>query len=714
MKIKKSTIGIIVVVAILLLVQIYPYIQPGQKNSNGALPVGNRDIFVAQTASSGSLPEVSYIFSFEHSSGVTYVPSNGNLYVSDGNLGEITVVNASTNSIAGYIGDSPYFGNSVYDSFNGYLYVVAGNGEVFVINPLNESLVARIGGFTIGYGYLLDPPATTLVLDSINHNIYLKTVERTVGTLYEINTTTNVIQQELGGLGVGGAITFVPQFNTIYYVETNQTILKLNPANLSIRGYITYPWATGDIIIPNAIGFDQRNDYLYVESTFTEFSKTSVNSWNNLSIVAAKSDAYLSSYKLGNDGGNAFSNTIVYDNITGTLFIASAQRMWETRGTSAGVSQLSGSFYDPYELTVDTTNGTVYGSSYASLFWYNTSSVNMSSTSNPMAAPYGIAYNPVNSQMYVVNQNNNQIIIINATTDHISGSINGSGNGFGISIDAHNGDLMEQSWAGTPDGSVEYFTSIMDPDNGSILHKFNASNVVSNPTTGEFYVQDGSSILTVSGSDWGTLNSFNVTNGISAFIYDTQLNALAIINNNNTFILLNASNGKLVSSVPVPTAKGYPRNSNIALGYNGTVAFFYHSNQLCALNIVTGEYLWNVSESSNNGPFFTFITYNPTSQLLYLTNTFGQSCYVVNSNTGQLLDSIILINTANGIAFDPINSAVLVACGNVGLGDSVVAVLNYSISHTSSYLETPVGTLIILAGLGVGYGVFLAMVRKRR
>lgn len=95
----------------------------------------------------------------------------------------------------------------------------------------------------------------------------------------------------------------------------------------------------------------------------------------------------------------------------------------------------------------------------------------------------------------------------------------------------------------------------------------------------------------------------------------------------------------------------------IALNSDGTVAFFYHAEYLWALNLSSGDMLWNVPEenSSYEIAYIYYLLHDPANGMLYGTGT-PEQIYVFDSAIGGLLDDISPGNMVT-VSFRTIQSA---------------------------------------------------------
>lgn len=662
--------------------------------------------FTLQNSSRNSLPELSYVYNLKDASGMTFDPTDGYLYVSDGYMGGITVLNASTNKIVGYITGPTIFGPSVYVPYNGHMYIVGWNGYIYILNPTTEKFISKIGKFTLGYGYALGQPATSLIYDSVNHNVFLKTTYRFSGSLFEINTSSNKVQGVLGDIGVGGGIAFAARYNMLYYSLPNQTIVKIDPDSMSILGFMYYTPAPAVSLEANAILYDPNNNFLYIETSYLSSNASGISLWNRISVWNLVSGQFVWTARLGtgNEYQAALSNAIAYDSISKNVYFASGQHFWAIAGSSGQLSQLVGNISSPNELAIDPVNGTVYGAYDATMFWVGSGSNRVSYYTNSFNEPTGVAYDGNYSAMYVTNRGSNNLTVINSSTNHIVGDMTGVGHSYTIATDPYNGYLIVENFSYY---SQQSFVNILNPKNDELLHSFASTFVTADSNTGNLLVLNGSNILTFSWKNWSLLTTAQISGGIYTFTYDPQLNLVTVLTANNSLVLLNPISHSVFKTIGLNLHNGSGLYSNIALNPDGDVAYFCNNQYRWAINLTSGKISW---EAPSYGVYS--IIYNPHNNLLYLSDG-SYNVYLASSATGKILNSVGLGNFVSGLAYDPANGLVYVACSDYAGGESLVALLNYS-SPASSFGAT--NTLLVFSGASatVAAAVFIVWKRYRK
>ena len=169
--------------------------------------------------------------------GIAYVPSTGYLYVTAGTYsGVVYVINPSTNQVIATIPVGRYPWGIAYDPENGYLYVTdqgySGNGNVTVIDTATNKVVTTIvlGNRSLPQDIIYNPA-----------NGYIYVVDAGYGAVDVIDPSNNSLIARIS-LGVGGpwGITYDPKNGYLYVTD--------DLVGVSIIA--TKPMPTSNIITP--------------------------------------------------------------------------------------------------------------------------------------------------------------------------------------------------------------------------------------------------------------------------------------------------------------------------------------------------------------------------------------------------------------------------------------------------------------------------------
>ena len=268
---------------------------------------------------------------------IAYDPSNGYMYVANGNLGVIYVVNPN-NQVVTSIRLGQLITAIAYDPSNGYIYVADGStNSILVINPANDAIVTRIS--------LVYSTPVAFAYDSSNGNLYVAT--RT-GTIYAINPH-NQVSAIIHGTFWTTSIAYDPSNGYLY--AAGNAVYVIDPLNNSVIKVIVNP-AWIDI---GAIAYDPVSGYIYVADYLGLFNSLQILDPQNNSVIGSVS---------GVMGGGL--TAIAYDPSNGYLYAADA---WS--GTVYVIDPLNNSVianirvgycpnavgYDPFDNEVYVMNG---------------------------------------------------------------------------------------------------------------------------------------------------------------------------------------------------------------------------------------------------------------------------------------------------------------------------------------------------------------------
>ncbi|MGA8663504.1 MAG: YncE family protein [Thermoplasmata archaeon] len=317
----------------------------------------------------------------------TYVPSNQELYVADQN-GSVGVNNVTAYSGTDHVKANIDTGNEstpttpVYDPVNKYLYVsdqntaslFALNNNVSVINTATNKLVTQIG---VGYGP--DPG----VYDPADGDVYVPNFNFLSGTnLSIINATSDTVIDTISGLSSPITPVYNPVNQEVYVPDgglnsSNLTILK----GTTVVKTIEFNTAnSGDLMTPVV---DSANGDVFVTLITTGGMA-----------VLSPSNTVVTTISIGNQ--NSFSNRpSTYDPVNGEVYAPGYSFFGETGGVFA----------------INGTTNTV------------TTLIDVG------GAPQTPVFDPTNDELFVPNEDTNNVSVIAAGPIPPGGGGGGGGGG---------------------------------------------------------------------------------------------------------------------------------------------------------------------------------------------------------------------------------------------------------------------------------------------
>ena len=257
----------------------------------------------------------------------TYDPQNG--YIYDTNWGNSTasIVNNTTVIATVQVGNAPF--SSVYDSVNGYVYVVARNGsgagDVAVLD--GESVLAQVTvGTSPAFATYDSVTGYVYVFNDVSNNVSVIDGTSLIGTIY------------LGAGSIPLDGTFDPDDGDVYVADTgtnNVSLLRGTSfvANVTLNSTPysgAYDPATGDVYMANP----------------------------GLACVSVIHDRSV----VGNVSALNDSSYVTYDPANGQLYVSSpsGSAITVVQGTTAVATVTLGSGYLSQMITYDSGNGDLY------------------------------------------------------------------------------------------------------------------------------------------------------------------------------------------------------------------------------------------------------------------------------------------------------------------------------------------------------------------
>lgn len=312
--------------------------------------------------------------------------------------------------------------------------------------------------------------------------------------------------------------------------------------------------------------------------------------------------------------------------------------------------------------------------------------------------PHDVAFNPVNGDMYVVNQvgggNTCTVSVIDSETNSVIDTINVGVRSSNIAFNPKNGNMYVTN-------SESDTVSVIDSTTNRVIDTIQVGSfpqgIAFNPKNGNMYVVN-------SGAQTDTW-SVSVIDSMTNHVIDTlhtgdfpqdiafnPKNGHMYVTNafDNTVSVIDSETNQIIDTIPVGS---FP--SGVA--FNPKNGDMYVANS--ASNTVS------VIDSSSNQVIDTIsvgitpigIAFNPNNGNMYVTNAGRLSgddiVSVIDSSTNQVIDNIIVGTLPIGIAFDAANGYIYVTNGRSN---------TVSVIATSTPIQPPTQTTINSATDGNG------------
>lgn len=364
-------------------------------------------------------------------------------------------------------------------------------------------------------------------------------------------------------------------------------------------------------------------------------------------------------------------------------------------------------------------------------------------------SPQGIAYDPLNHNMYVAESGFMKVMtnsspaeysdpvdcltIINGQNNTLTGSIHTSiDNPFAVNYDPFWNSLLVSNTG---------YTEVISLYNNTGMHVFNASHVVVNTVTGNYYAVEGgytSKSETVSifaGNTYSLIGSIRVHQNVSSMSFDSSLDEL-VIATDSSLLIVNGQSNSIVHSYPVEeeiTNGSYswysgPRYMAIAdSGYSVFIDGQYSG--IALVNLTDGNVTWH-EENNNLSGYISSFYYDPSLDLLFVgTISPGQIISIASGSDGVMIYRIMAPVSAfdrtgpfsgiTGIMFDPADNTLYASWGGLTqyYAGGLIGLIELNATHQNS--PGPILSIYDYAGItflasGVAALSYFAVMRRKK
>lgn len=284
----------------------------------------------------------------------------------------------------------------LYDKYNGNLYVSDSNkNQVTVINGTDNNVVTTIP--------VLGDRPEGLTLDTINHEIYVALEYSNDVAI--INTTSESVQGNITGISTyPWALAFDPVNGYIYVAEEYySTINVYNQTGVQEHGAIQLPYDSGTPIGPEGVTYDPANGNLYVDNTH----------FSNVSVINTTTNTVETSISVGKNPAGSF-----YDPSNQNIYVlgSSSNNVSVINGSTDKVTSSFKVGAGPQFGTYDPENNYLYISNFGSNNVTVVNPVNNSEVGSIDVGdrPYQISYDNLNNNIYLANDFSSTVSIIHS------------------------------------------------------------------------------------------------------------------------------------------------------------------------------------------------------------------------------------------------------------------------------------------------------------
>lgn len=311
-------------------------------------------------------------------------------------------------------------------------------------------------------------------------------------------------------------------------------ILLLNPFASKTSNPIIATISVGPT--PIRMAYDNGNQHLYL----------TYGLGTRVAVIDGKQNVVSSNVSLGNGGLWGIS----YDQNNGDLYVAqptNPDQIVVINDTTNSVVALVQDVGSCWEVVYDQVNGNVYATcTTAGKYVVAVISASSNTVTGYVpvgSAPYGVAFDRANKDVYVTNQESGNVSVINGTTNQPVDSIPVGPWPYEVVYDDANGDLYVSSGAnGT--NSVTVINGTTDRVIASVSLGAPSGDMTCDSKTNMIYVALGSSVISISGLTDKVVGAVSVATGgwgTTGIAYDSA--------NGNVYVATTSANGDYGSVV---------------------------------------------------------------------------------------------------------------------------------------------------------------------
>ena len=227
--------------------------------------------------------------------GLTYDPTNGQLFLGDSSNSSLAVVDTITNSIGSLVPLTPPVEDPIYDSGNGVVYVSDGTAALAEVNASNDTLSGSLNVSSDSEAY-----------DPVNQSVYAVSLLRNWVTVIQNNTVT--AQVVMTNDGPQGAV-YDPVNHDVYVADYDGLAIIDAWSNTWV-GNVS--WNTSASGVSSSVVYDPVTEELFVATQGNQTRSSSI-----LTVVSARNNSVAATLDvLGCCGQEA------YDSQSNSVYVA--------------------------------------------------------------------------------------------------------------------------------------------------------------------------------------------------------------------------------------------------------------------------------------------------------------------------------------------------------------------------------------------------------
>ncbi len=536
-----------------------------------------------------------------------------------------------------------------FDPSNGLLFVadqgidmVSGPQYVSVVSPTLGKVVDSIpvGIHPIGVAYdPLDKSVYVTNMGSNNVSIIDATTLRSVGSIPVGTEPWGIaVDSRSGNLYVAN---YGSNNVSVISTATNQVIDWIGMSLNPVA--IAYDDGNRQVYVTNA----GSNDVAVVNSTTEQVVKwvTAGETPDALAYDPQNGNIYVANQGEGYLGGGAGGWNVTIINGSTDSF---AGGIW-------GMSYPRGIVYDPVNGDIYVVNQGGFGPLEGSVSVIDTANKSVvAQIANGTAHPVEIAFDSQTSNLYVTNLASHVITVVNGSRNTVTGVIVVGTTPYGITYASSQGTFFVSNYDA---GNVVAFQASTNRVIGWAGVGSSPEGLAYDNHTGNIYVTNfgGTNVSVLSASGLSSIANVSVGDWPSSATSDGGRGHILISNVNNVSIL-NTSTNSVVA---------WPSLNNVNIGgaaYDQANGFYYVASESPSNNPNENGSLIAIDDSNFQvGSYVTVgerpqgVAYDNENQFLYVANSGSATVSVVSGTSNRLVKTLPVVGDPTGIAYDPVN-----------------------------------------------------------
>jgi YVTN family beta-propeller protein len=575
----------------------------------------------------------------------------------------------------------------------------------------------------------------SLAYDPENNNVYFGL--QTYDEVSVVNASTDLIQRTVGIGFEPLAMAADPASGDLFVTGWNSTgtayVAVLSGATGVVMNTFSFGADRFPVAGPNGIAYDPANGRFYIPSIVGG----ALGSRGNLTVVNAASESAVANVSLRFD-----PSSIIYTPSSGDFYLGNSanDNLTEFSPVTDHVVRSVRLPNTATMLAYDPRTSEVFAGLEGNVSVVNSSTHTVVATFPVLRNPSGLAFDPVNSYLYVSDYVWNNVSIVNTSTYRAAGSVLLGTSPYNMAFDAANGDLyvtdLESSQLIVVGGRSNQVV-------GAVPLGTTPYGIAYDPLTKDLYVDDydAGNVSIVSGATNRVIGYLPAGVNPWGIAYDGADHDLYVTNpSSDNITVLDPANRTVVASLSVGAAPGAiaydPFSHALFVGeYDlGNVSVYNASTDAFIRNSTTGSEPYTISIDPKNGRAFVgnygsdnVTVLGPTGAELDLSSAAGVGVFgsVYDPADGDVYvvsfdsDLVTVVSGRSGtgvggysVGLGPVAAAVDPGTGTVYVAnydsDSLTLlspafrVLTYNVSFHESGL--PVGTSWSMRFDGVGRG----------